>query len=82
MTPMSMCPVHINRYSDVQSELANYKLTSQLYAQLECSDVGSDNLGSRKDKEEPVTIRPMNSVEIYELSASNVVFKNTCTYLT
>lgn len=79
---MSKCPVHINCYSDVQSELANYKLTSQLYAQLEYSDVVFDNLGSRKDKEEPVTLRPRNSVEIYGLSASNAVFKNSFTYLT
>ena len=61
---MSKCPVHMNCYSDVQSELANYKLTSQLYAQLEHSDVGSGTLGSRKDEEEPVNIRPMNLVEL------------------
>ena len=79
---MSKCPVHVDCYSDVQSELANYKLTSQLYAQLEHSDVGSSILGSRKDEEEPVNVRPVNLVEVYGLSATNAVFKNSLTYLT
>lgn len=55
----------MNCYSDVQSELANYKRTSQLYAQLEHSDIGSSTLRSRKDDEEPVNIRPMNSVVMW-----------------
>lgn len=49
---MSKCAVHVDCYSDVQTELENYKLTSQLYAQLEHSDVGSSILGSRKVEEE------------------------------
>lgn len=79
---MSNCLVHMNCYSDVQSKLANYKLTSQLHAQLEHSDVGSSILGSRKDEEEPVNTRPMNSVELYGVNATNAVFKNSLTYLT
>lgn len=79
---MSKCPVHMNSYSDIQSELANYKLTSQLYAQLEHSDVCSSILGSKKDEEEPANIRPMNLVELYRVSATNAVFKNSLIYLT
>lgn len=52
--------VHFYCYWGVQRELANYKLTSQLYAQLVHSDVGPDILGSKKDEEEAVNIRPRN----------------------
>lgn len=72
----------MNCYSDVQSELANYKLTSQLYAQLEHSDVCSSILGSKKVEEEPANIRPMNSVKLYQVSAPNAVFKSSLIYLT
>lgn len=52
-------------YSAIQDGLANDKLTNQQYAQLKCSDVGSSFLGCRKDEEELVNTRPMNSVDLY-----------------
>lgn len=76
---MSKPPFHINCYWGIQRELANHKLTSQLYAQLAHSDAGSDILGSRKDEEEAVNIRPTNLVELYGVSTKNEVIKNSLT---
>lgn len=74
---MSKCPVHTKCYLDVESELANYKLTSQLQAGAfrYCSI-----LGSRRDEEEPVNIRTTDLVEPYGISATNAVFKNSPAY--
>jgi len=60
--------------SDVWNELAYHKPVSQLYAHLEHSDSGSGILGSRKDEEEPLNIKTMNSVELGGGSATNAVF--------
>lgn len=76
---MSKWPVHIYCYWGVR--LANYKLTSQLYAQLVHSDVGSDILGSKKDEEEAVNIRPRNELS-RALWSKYHKCKNSLTYLT